>query len=664
MMRDGEAHFGPRKRARQQARVREAARTVLVWALCASMGAGPVAAQITAAPNANIPYGSPVAGADGGSSSREDSGANAAADAAAYPSLDRQIEAVNIDPDRRSADDGDALPVDRQRQLVTGRTVNPRIKPILPSEFEKYVELSLGRPVPRFGANLLLPGNGDYALPATSTIPPDYVLNVGDVISIALTGSIEGTADVEIDTDGKIFLPRVGSIMLGGVPYRDLQETVSEAIGRQYRGYTVTASVKKLRGLRVYVTGFANNPGAYSVNSLSTMVNALLAAGGPSSGGSSRSAQLYRNGRLVSDFDLYDLILRGDRSRDAVLQNEDVLYIPPLGEQLAVTGSVNNEAVYEAKAGEPLEAILAFAGGPAVLADRSRVILYRSAEKDGLRGQDVARSEAATLVAKGGDILQILSQGTLQQPLERQSVMVRIEGEVSRPGNYFVAPGTDLQTVLAQAGGLTSRAFPFGTRFERQSVRQQQRASFLEAVDQLEVSLAAAPLTTDQLNAADAATQQAAARATLDRLRKTEPDGRMVMDVAPGAAALAANFPLENNDRIMVPSRPSTVGVFGAVYRPASFLLEGTAPRRVADYVQMAGGPLRAADKGNIFVVRANGAVLTKKRGAMSATVVPGDVIFMPVRTQSSSIWAKIRDISTVIFQLGIGAAAFVAVAK
>ncbi|MEP7007829.1 MAG: SLBB domain-containing protein [Sphingomonas bacterium] len=604
-----------------------------------------------------VPYGSPLATPDYSQTNSQQS----TSDAARSQSENTQINPVDItDPTKTGANEN-ATTNDR----MFDRSPNPRLKPLVPSEFEIYLERTLGRKVPRFGADMLLPSNRDYAVPATATVPADYSMNVGDTVSIALTGSVEGSVDVVIDTDGKIFLPKVGSIMLTGVRYRDLKDVISRAVGRQYRGYTVTIAVKKLHGITVYVTGYANNPGAYSVNSLSTMVNAVLAAGGPSSGGSLRSARLYRNGQLVGDLDLYDLILKGDRSHDEILQNEDVISIPPLGAQAAVTGSVNAEAVYELKPGETLERVIGYAGGTGDLADSTRVLLYRLTDAETLRGREIARSDTATALVEGGDILQVLAKGTIIQPMKRQGVVVRLEGEVERPGNYYVAPNTPLDEVMTQAGGLTNRAFVFGTRLERNSVKLQQRDSYREAIDQLEQSVLAAPLSNGGNIGADNREEQlASARAILEKLRRAEPDGRVVLNLTATSTMLPGTLLLENNDRIYVPPRPTTVGVFGAVYRPASFLIDGTEPLRVRDYIQKAGGPLRAADRGTMFVVRANGEVLTKHNGALSARVLPGDVIFMPVKTQSSSLLAKLRDITTIIFQLGIGAAAFVAVAK
>ena len=549
-----------------------------------------------------------------------------------------------------------------QNGLLETGTVQMKPPPE-PGEFESWVQSVTGRKLKRYGSDLLVASSRDFAVPAQATIPPDYALNVGDVVSISLTGSIDGSVDLEIDRDGKIFLPNVGAVSLVGVRYRDLKDRIAASVGRQYRGYDVSVSIARLRGVRVYVTGFANNPGAYSVNSLSTLVNAVLAAGGPSAGGSFRSVKLYRNGAEVADFDLYQLLRKGDRSLDPLLQNEDVLFIPAVGKQVAVIGSVNEEAIYETREGESLADVLALAGGPTNVADPSRLILYRLEDQDTVGSRQIDRAVAMSERAEAGDIVQILPQGTLAHSLDKQQAIVRIEGEVNKPGNYYVPPNTPLSKVLEMAGGLTPRAYVFGTRFFRESVRSQQRNSFREAVEQMEVSLAAAPLTGDRLmDAGERQAQIASAKDFLEKLRKKEPDGRLILELPTQNSVLPDNLPLENNDRILVPPRIDTVGVFGAVYRPASFLMNNSRQMRVKDYLEQAGGPIRGGDKANIFVVRANGSVLTRKRGAMNATVLPGDTVFVPIKTQSSSVWAKIRDISQIVFQFGLSAAALAAI--
>jgi protein involved in polysaccharide export with SLBB domain len=290
-------------------------------------------------------------------------------------------------------------------------------------------------------------------------------------------------------------------------------------------------------------------------------------------------------------------------------------------------------------------------------------MLYRVDQLDKQGGQELSMTEASATLVEAGDIVQVLSVGTLARPLEKQAVLVRIDGEVAKPGDYYVRPNSSIGEVMGLAGGLTPRAYVYGTKFQRFSVRQQQRESFAEAIQQLELALLSAPLSGDDIqNPAVREGQRTAAREVLERLRKTEPDGRVILQIDHDTPSLPSEMTLENNDHIYVPPRPTTVGVFGSVYRPGSFQIASRL--KVKDLVDMAGGPVRAADRGSIFVVRANGEVVPKRRGALDEHVLPGDLVFVPIKSQYSSVWSKIRDISSIIFQLGLGAAAFVAVAQ
>jgi protein involved in polysaccharide export with SLBB domain len=233
---------------------------------------------------------------------------------------------------------------------------------------------------------------------------------------------------------------------------------------------------------------------------------------------------------------------------------------------------------------------------------------------------------------------------------------VRLEGEVVSPGEYYVAPNATLGEVLRLAGGLTPRAFVYGTRFERVSVREQQRESFREAIDQLEISLAGAPLTAQ----AGQEGQQKAAREVLERLKHREPDGRVVLNLPFEATALPSAMTLENNDRIYVPARPTTVGVFGAVYRSGSFEISGGS--KIKSYLEAAGGPQASADTKAIFVVHANGAVDSMRNGALRGPALPGDLVFVPVRAQHASYLSQIGTISALVSNFGLALAAIHAV--
>lgn len=541
-------------------------------------------------------------------------------------------------------------------------SLGDRLPPAPPGEFEKYTAQILGRPVPRFGATLLLPSARNFTPPSTASVPPDYRLNPGDEISIGLTGSVESDLRLQLDNEGAVFIPRVGRVSLVGVRYADLPSVLRRKISQEYRDFRISVSITQLHGIRVYVTGYAASPGSYSLNALSTLVNAVLSAGGPNAGGSFRSIQLRRNGRLISDFDLYDLLLRGDKTKDAVLQNEDVVYISPVGPQVALTGSVNAEAIYEARPGETIADLLSYSGGISTLADPSRTIVSRLSELDRRGWIEISLAQAAMTPVMGGDILRLLSLADYARPLERQNILVTIEGEVGKPGHFYMPAGSTMGDALALAGGLTSRSFVFGTEFDRSRVQQEQQRGFDEAIQQLELSLAAAPLTAAASGPEDAAIraqQLVAARIVVDRLRQKRPDGRVILGLQPGSRTLPLTTLLENNDRLYLPPEPTTVGVFGAVFRPGSFHIDRA--RRVSDYLQLAGGPQRIADKAEIFVVRANGEVISRRNGGLSRRAVPGDVIFVPVKTHSTTFWARLRDVSQLLLGAGLTGAGIAA---
>ncbi|MCX8474507.1 MAG: SLBB domain-containing protein [Sphingomonas sp.] len=528
--------------------------------------------------------------------------------------------------------------------------------PTPPSEFEAFVSAAAGTPLRRFGAELLVPGARDFTAGPSATVPPDYRLNPGDQLLLGLTGSVQAAnLRLTIDSEGRIFVPRIGAIALAGVRYGDLHDVIARRVSRQYRGFQLEVTVARLHGVTVYVTGFAAMPGSYTVGSLSTLVNAVLASGGPAAGGSFRSIQLRRGGQLVSDFDLYDLLLKGDRSGDAVLQNGDVIYIAPAGEQVAVIGSVNREAIFEVGPGETLDDAIRYAGGVNTVADASRLMVFDSLGREQTGWEQLSAAEAGTRKARRGDIVRVLSNVGIARPLAQQSVLVTISGEVSKPGRYYFKPGTSLSEVVAEAGGLTPQAFPYASVITRESVKAQQQQSFERAVEDVELLLTSQPVTSANRAQLVQPANLALVRSIVEQLRERKPSGRLVFDLPVTARALPAELILENNDTIYVPPRPVTVGVFGAVPTPASFAWREGAT--IGDFVHSAGGVQKLGDKSEIFVVRANGTVLADGKRVLRAPALPGDLVYVPIDANRGEFWARLRDITGTLFGGLVGAA-------
>ena len=164
----------------------------------------------------------------------------------------------------------------------------------------------------RLGTGLITDQNrGGEVIDYSPLVPPDYLISAGDEIVISAWGSVDADLRLFVDRSGRISVPRVGTIMVSGVRYADLASVISARVAQSFKNFQLSVSLGQLRGVRVFVTCFVVRPGAYTVNSLSSIANAVVRAGGPSASAAS-DIQLRRGNVLMSTLDFYDLLLNGD----------------------------------------------------------------------------------------------------------------------------------------------------------------------------------------------------------------------------------------------------------------------------------------------------------------------------------------------------------------
>lgn len=334
-------------------------------------------------------------------------------------------------------------------------SLNQKTLPPQPlTQFQKFVAGTTGDVLPIFGASLFRNAPSTFAPVDETPIPSNYVIGPGDVLRVRIWGQVNFNADVRVDRAGEIYLPQVGQVHVAGLPYQDLRDHLRAAVSRVFRNFDLTADIGQIRAVQIYVVGQAHRPGTYTVSSLSTLVDAIFASGGPSVEGSMRNIFLKRNGSVVADFDLYDLLVNGDKSKDAQLQNGDVIYIPPAGPQVALTGSVHRPAIYELRDGDTIAQLLKYAGGPSTTASDSRISIERIHDHQDRAAMEVAfDSQGLSTPLQQGDIIRVLSI----LPMYQNTVTLR--GYVANPGRFAWQKGMRLSDIIPDRDSLLSRDY-------------------------------------------------------------------------------------------------------------------------------------------------------------------------------------------------------------
>lgn len=320
-------------------------------------------------------------------------------------------------------------------------------------------EIELSHRARLHGMSLRLFGYNFFRRPPTTFLPvtaipvgPDYIIGPGDSIRIVVWGNVQGEYRDTVNRDGQIAIPKIGIVHVSGLTFKQLRQVLEREFERQYTNFQMNVTLDNLRTIQVYVVGWARAPGSYSISSLSTLVNALFAAGGPSRSGSMRDIQVRRGGKVIVHFDMYDFLIRGDKTKDIRLMSEDVIFIPLAGKRVGIGGPLKAPAIYELKGERTLSDLVRLAGGLAATAFKSRVQVLRVRDR-----QEMVLFEddlEKILTQPGKDIT--LIDGDLIRVFRVPSVIakrVRIAGAVSNPGEFGIKEGMRIKDLLHFAGG-------------------------------------------------------------------------------------------------------------------------------------------------------------------------------------------------------------------
>jgi protein involved in polysaccharide export with SLBB domain len=322
------------------------------------------------------------------------------------------------------------------------------------TEFEQMVADSVGRPLPLFGQSLFVQAPSTFSPVDFMQVPSDYIIGPGDELQIRVWGQVEANLRVTVDRSGEIYIPQVGQVSVAGIHYGDLQPHLKSEISKIFKNFNVTASIGRLRSIQIIVVGNARYPGTYTISSLSTLVNAIFASGGPTPQGSLRHIQVRRDGATITDFDFYDLLIKGDKSKDVRLLPGDVLYIPHVGPLVAVSGSVNSPAIYEMKDSSTLNDLIEIAGDLSTVADTNKITIDRFVDHQARKTLEFPYdAQSRALPLQDGDIVRVFSI------VPRFEDTVTLRGNVANPGRYPWKPGMRISDLIPNAQALLTRRY-------------------------------------------------------------------------------------------------------------------------------------------------------------------------------------------------------------
>src|SRR3974390_1864800 len=334
-----------------------------------------------------------------------------------------------------------------QAQKVTPRTIEL-------TDFQQLVAESLGYSLPIYGASLFVNSPTTFAPVDRIPVSANYVIGPGDELLSRAWGQIDFDMHARVDRNGSIFIPKVGNLNVAGLKFEQLQGFLTSQISRIYRNFDLNVTMGDLRSIDVFVVGPASQPGRYTVSSLSTLANAIFASGGPGPAGTMRRIQLKRGAKVVTEFDLYDLLIEGDKSHDANLLPEDVIYYPPVGPEVAIGGQVNTPAVYELKGEATLDDLITLAGGLTNNAFRGKGFVEEILNRNSRRVDEVAL-EGAGLARpmKDGDLVNVMP---LSPKFENA---VTLRGNVANPGRYPWHEGMRVSDLIPSREFLVTRDY-------------------------------------------------------------------------------------------------------------------------------------------------------------------------------------------------------------
>lgn len=496
-----------------------------------------------------------------------------------------------------------------------------------------------------FGEQLF---QGNFSQDSFTGFNPNYVIGIGDRITLRMWGAFTLDQTLAVDAQGNIFLPSVGPVNVLGVRNQDLSRVVKGKIKRVYKSNVQSyVSLAAAQPVKVYVSGFVRSPGLYAGLSSDSILAFIDQAGGVDSvSGSYVSTQLLRDGDVVAEFNLYDFLLKGELEQ-VQLHDGDTVHVLPRQHEASVEGLVVNPYVFEfSEASISLESLLSIAD---IEPQATHIRVVRNSGP--LRQVDYHKVEnIASVDVYPGDKVVVVAD---KRP---GTISVRVEGEHASENEYILPYGTTLGALLERVR-YNPRSNQKAIQLFRKSVQKRQKQMLEQSLYSLQSSVLTAKSATleeSQLrdHEADLVLQW------IEKAREVEPRGQVIL----GEYDDYKDITLEDGDTVNVPARSKLVMIHGEVLFPTAVVHDRG--KRLAQYLNQAGGLTQSANKSVILLLHPDGSFdrVKMKRflSKVKSKVKPGDEVLVLPKVSLKKLQIT-KDISQVIYQVAIAAAVVVA---
>tara|TARA_X000000368_G_scaffold407541_1_gene387098 strand:- start:5286 stop:7094 length:1809 start_codon:yes stop_codon:yes gene_type:complete len=472
-----------------------------------------------------------------------------------------------------------------------------------------------------FGSNFFNSYQSTFAPINQLNFSADYILDVGDVLNIQSLGtaSMGGSKDkIVVARDGSVNIPKVGQINVAGLAYNEAISSIKEFAKSKYLNMDLYINLEQARDMSILLIGNATKPGIYTLPGGSNILSLLHAAGGVSEDGSYRSITHKRNNRIIQEIDLYDILIKGNLLFKSPLRSGDSVIINPSQRHVAISGGVNTPAIYELKDNETLDDLVNLAQGLSVSAV-DEIFIFNSTGST----LQVSPEEMKLTELNHGDSVKI----PLFSPITTKILTVTLEGAVKKPGEYSFNEGTTLHEIIAEAGGYTDNAYPYGGSLFRKRVADIQRETFDKTYANLINFLASNSNVGSVANSTNL-------QIILAELKASKFEGRLSAEFSERKVQEDPSLDtiLADGDKIFIPLFTSDVFVSGDILNPGARRYNSELKSK--DYIALSGGLGRFADKDRIVVIKPNGdAEVIKAKLFFSysgSTIYPGSIIYVP----------------------------------